>query len=74
MSEDLFDIKVKNLSFKNPIALAPMGGITDSQFANKFAKDAGLVILGGYNLDAATNMAASEMVKKGAKSSFQMNL
>ncbi|WP_214044764.1 methanogenesis marker 9 domain-containing protein [Methanomethylovorans sp.] len=67
MSEDLFDIKVKNLSFKNPIALAPMGGITDSQFANKFAKDAGLVILGGYNLDAATNMAASEMVKKGRK-------
>lgn len=67
MSDDLFDIKVENLSIKNPIALAPMGGITDSQFANKFAKDAGLVILGGYNLDAATNLAASEMVKRGRK-------
>ncbi|MCC7576369.1 MAG: methanogenesis marker 9 domain-containing protein [Methanomethylovorans sp.] len=67
MSDDLFDIKIDNLSFKNPIALAPMGGITDSQFANKFAKDAGLVILGGYNLDAATNLAASEMAKRGRK-------
>lgn len=67
MSDDLFDIKINNLSFKNPIALAPMGGITDSQFANEFAKDAGLVILGGYNLDAATNLAASEMAKRGRK-------
>lgn len=67
MSDDLFDIKIDNLSFKNPIALAPMGGITDSQFANEFAKDAGIVILGGYNLDAATNLAASEMAKRGRK-------
>ncbi|WP_321418928.1 methanogenesis marker 9 domain-containing protein [uncultured Methanomethylovorans sp.] len=67
MSDDLFDIKVGNFYFKNPIALAPMGGITDSHFANEFAKDAGLVILGGYNLDAATQQAASEMVKRGRK-------
>lgn len=65
MSDDLFDIKLGNLSLKNPIALAPMGGITNSHFADQFAKDAGLVILGGYNLDAATNQAASEMVKRG---------
>jgi TIM-barrel protein len=65
VSDDLFDIKVGNLSFKNPIALAPMGGITDSHFANEFAKDAGLVILGGYNLDTATKQAASEMIKRG---------
>jgi TIM-barrel protein len=65
VSDDLFDIKVGNLSFKNPLALAPMGGVTDSHFANEFAKDAGLVIIGGYNLDAATNQAASEMVKRG---------
>ncbi|OPY19480.1 MAG: dihydroorotate dehydrogenase 1B [Methanomethylovorans sp. PtaU1.Bin093] len=70
MSEDLFDIKIDDLSFKNPIALAPMGGITDSRFANEFAKDAGLVILGGYNLDAATNLAASEMAKRGRKEFF----
>jgi len=67
VSDDLFDIKIDNLSFKNPIALAPMGGITDSQFVNEFAKDAGIVILGGYNLDAATNLAASEMAKRGRK-------
>ncbi|WP_319506896.1 methanogenesis marker 9 domain-containing protein [uncultured Methanolobus sp.] len=65
MSDNLFDIKVGELSFKNPIALAPMGGITNSGFANDNAKDAGLVILGGYNLDAATQKAASEMLARG---------
>jgi TIM-barrel protein len=67
VSDDLFKINVGNLAIKNPIALASMGGITDSRFANEFAEDAGLVILGGYNLDAATNHAASEIVKRGRK-------
>jgi TIM-barrel protein len=65
VSDNLFDIKIGNVSFRNPIALAPMGGITDSRFANEKAKDAGLVILGGYNLDAATQKAASEIVARG---------
>ena len=65
MSDNLFDIKVGELSFKNPIALAPMGGITNSSFANENANDAGLVILGGYNLDTATQKAASEMLARG---------
>jgi putative methanogenesis marker domain 9 len=65
LSDNLFDIKVGEFSFKNPIALAPMGGITNSGFANENAKDAGLVLLGGYNLDAATQKAASEMLARG---------
>ncbi|MBC7085224.1 MAG: methanogenesis marker 9 domain-containing protein [Methanomethylovorans sp.] len=65
MSDDLFNLKIGNLSLKNPIALASMGGITDSIFANEFAKDAGLVILGGYNLDTVTNRAASDIIKRG---------
>ncbi|SFM61856.1 methanogenesis marker 9 domain-containing protein [Methanolobus profundi] len=65
MSDDLFNIKVGDISFRNPIALAPMGGVTDSSFANEKAKDAGLVILGGYNLDEATQKAASEIVARG---------
>ena len=65
MSDDLFDIKVGDISFRNPIALAPMGGITDSSFVNEKAIDAGLVILGGYNLDAATQKAASDIVARG---------
>ncbi|WP_340820707.1 methanogenesis marker 9 domain-containing protein [Methanolobus sp. WCC4] len=65
MSDDLFNIKVGDVSFRNPIALAPMGGVTDSSFANEKAKDAGLVILGGYNLDEATQKAASEIVARG---------
>ncbi|WP_407281904.1 methanogenesis marker 9 domain-containing protein [Methanolobus sp. WCC1] len=67
MSDNLFDIKVGDFSFRNPIALAPMGGITNSTFANKNANDAGLVILGGYNLDSATQKAAAEMVSRGRK-------
>ncbi|WP_407356988.1 methanogenesis marker 9 domain-containing protein [Methanolobus sp. WCC5] len=65
MSHDLFDIKAGNLSFRNPIALAPMGGVTNSSFANEKAKDAGLVIIGGYNLDAATQEAAKAIVERG---------
>ncbi len=68
MSEDQddthFNIKVKNILFRNPIALAPMGGITDSRFANERANAAGLVILGGYNMDTATQKAASDMVAR----------
>lgn len=65
MSDNLFDIKVGEITFRNPIALAPMGGITDSTFANEKAKDAGLVILGGYNLDSATRNAASQIIARG---------
>lgn len=65
MSDNLFDIKVGDFSFRNPIALAPMGGITDSSFVNEKAIDAGFVILGGYNLDAPTQKAASEIVARG---------
>jgi TIM-barrel protein len=65
VSHDLFDIKAGNLSFRNPIALAPMGGVTNSSFANEKAKDAGLVIIGGYNLDAATQEAAKAIVERG---------
>lgn len=65
MSENLFDIKIGDFSFKNPIALASMAGITNSEFANKFAKGAGLVILGGYNIDKATLLAAAELKNRG---------
>ncbi len=64
--EKLFDIKVGYASFKNPIALAPMAGIVDSKFASKF-KNAGLLILGGYNLDEKTNEAAKRQIERGRK-------
>lgn len=65
MSDNLFNIRAGTFSFKNPIALAPMGGITNSDFANEMANDAGLVILGGYNIDPETEKAAAEMVSRG---------
>ncbi|MFP4654801.1 MAG: methanogenesis marker 9 domain-containing protein [Methanohalobium sp.] len=67
MNNELFDLKVGDISFKNPIALGPMAGITDSNFANKYAKNAGLVILGGFNLDEETNEAASRMAERDRK-------
>lgn len=64
MKENLFDIKAGYASFKNPIALASMAGITDSKFAAGF-RNAGLIILGGYNLDGKTNEAAKKEISRG---------
>ena len=65
MTDELFDIKSGYISINNPIAIASMAGKTDSAFANRYAKDAGLVVMGGYNLDAATNDAAKKMEARG---------
>ncbi|NJD76689.1 MAG: methanogenesis marker 9 domain-containing protein [Candidatus Methanoperedens sp.] len=66
MINDLFDIKIGYASPKNPIALASMAGITDSKFASGFTH-AGLIILGGYNLDQETNDAARKEIERGRK-------
>ncbi len=66
MTNDLFDIKIGYASPKNPIALASMAGITDSKFASGFT-NAGLIILGGYNLDRETNDAARKEIERGRK-------
>lgn len=66
MNNDLFNIKIGYASPRNPIALAPMAGITDSKFASRF-KNAGLIVLGGYNLDEKTNEAAMKEIARGRK-------
>ena len=65
MTDELFNLRVGYVTFKNPIAIAPMAGITDSAFANEHAGSAGLVVIGGYNLDDDTNKAASELIARG---------
>ena len=67
MSDYLFDLHIGYARFKNPIALAPMAGIVDSAFANQYAADAGLVILGAFSLDEASKAVASELVARGRK-------
>ena len=64
MTKDIFNIKIGYASPKNPIATAPMAGITDSRFAAKFS-NAGLIVLGGYNLDERTNEAARKEMVRG---------
>lgn len=64
MTEKLFDIKIGYATPKNPIAVASMAGITDSKFASNF-KNAGLFVLGGYNLDKQTNEAARLEIERG---------
>ncbi len=64
MEEKLFDIIIGYASPKNPIAIASMAGITGSEFASK-SSSAGLVILGGYNLDEPTNEAARKEIERG---------
>lgn len=63
---DLFDLKAGYVTFKNPVAVACMAGISDSGFFDKF-HDAGLYILGGYSIDEAAMGASKEMVKRGRK-------
>jgi TIM-barrel protein len=63
---DLFDLKVGYLTFKNPVAVASMAGITDSEFFDNFP-DAGLYILGGYSIDEATMNASRDLVKRDRK-------
>jgi TIM-barrel protein len=66
VTKDLFKIKIGYASPKNPIALAPMAGIVDSAYASRF-KSAGLIVLGGYNLDTLTNEAARKEIERGRK-------
>ncbi|MCL7411459.1 MAG: methanogenesis marker 9 domain-containing protein [Methanosarcinaceae archaeon] len=65
MTDDQFDLHAGYVTFKNPIALATMAGITDSAFANEHADRAGLVVIGSFNLDDKTNDAASKIVARG---------
>ncbi len=65
MSDDLFNLHVGYVRFNNPIVLAPMAGIADSAFANQYAGDAGLVILGAFNLDEGSMKVASELEARG---------
>lgn len=67
MSDCSFDLHIGYVRFKNPIALAPMAGITDSAFANQYAGDAGLVVLGAFNLDKASIAVASKLAVQGRK-------
>lgn len=60
-----FDIHVGYTHIKNPVALAPMAGITDFDFVRDVAASAGLAVIGGYNLDFATNEAAIKIRERG---------
>jgi len=60
-----FDIQVGYTHIKNPIALAPMAGITNIDFVMDHAMNAGLAVIGGYNLDDATNEAAMLINERG---------
>ncbi len=60
-----FDIHVGYIHIKNPIALAPMAGITNIDFVMDNAMSAGIAVIGGYNLDDATNEAARRINERG---------
>lgn len=64
---DIFDIRANHIKFPNPIALSAMAGITNADFALKHAHNAGLVILGSYNLDDVSKEAAYEAAARGRR-------
>ena len=62
------------LNLQNPAILSAMAGITDCTFCARAAKDgAGMVTLGGYNLDKATLNAARLLITRG-RSEFIIDL
>lgn len=65
---DLFDLNVGYVRLKNPVAVASMAGITGSSFFENCTA-AGLYVMGGYSLDAAT-MSASESISKRGRKEF----
>ncbi|MCL2549752.1 MAG: methanogenesis marker 9 domain-containing protein [Methanimicrococcus sp.] len=65
--EKLFEIRAGSIEIKNPVALSAMAGITDSKFAIVNAKNAGLVVLGAYNLDHESKAAGEEATARGRK-------
>lgn len=60
-----FDIHIGYIHIRNPIALAPMAGIVNLDFVKHVAMSAGLAIIGGYNIDEATNEAATRIMERG---------
>jgi TIM-barrel protein len=70
---DLFELQAGYVKFKNPVAVASMAGITNSEFFENFL-DAGLYILGGYSLDEATMNASREIMKRGRKEFVDDNI
>ncbi|MDL2261036.1 methanogenesis marker 9 domain-containing protein [Methanimicrococcus sp. OttesenSCG-928-J09] len=65
MMENLFDLKTGDIKIQNPIALSAMAGITDAAFAAAHAKNAGLVVLGAFNLDEESQTAGKEAAARG---------
>lgn len=63
--ENIFQLKTNGISIKNPIALSAMAGITDSRFAASHAKNAGLAVIGAYNLDPESVKAGKEAAARG---------
>ena len=62
---ELFKIQAGSVVISNPVALSAMAGIANGEFAIKNAKDAGLVILGAYNLDDKSKQAGAEAAARG---------
>lgn len=65
LTDNLFDLRAGNIKIQNPIALSAMAGVTDSNFAISHAKDAGLVVLGAFNLDEESQAAGKEAAARG---------
>lgn len=63
--ENRFDLKAGGIIIQNPIVLSAMAGVTDSRFAAENAKNAGMVVLGAYNLDEAAEAAGAEAAARG---------
>ncbi|MDR0768157.1 MAG: methanogenesis marker 9 domain-containing protein [Methanosarcinales archaeon] len=68
--ENIFNLKADNIVIRNPIALSAMAGVTDGKFAETYAKNAGIAVLGSYNLDEESEKAGAEAAARGRTEFF----
>lgn len=62
-----FELRVGDLSFKSPIAISSIAGVTDASFGNLFSDFIGAVFLGGFSIDERTTEASRKIASRGRK-------
>ena len=62
---DRYELMVNGTEVKTPIVLASMAGVVDAAYALARKDNAGMVCIGGYSIDEATQAASRLLVEAG---------
>lgn len=62
---DRYELLVNGTEVKTPIVLASMAGVVDAAYALARKEDVGMVCIGGYSIEEATQEASRRLVETG---------